>query len=370
MIVVYPMLVSRAVGDNIIPGICKMIENYLIAYHMNDVLGDVRQRRRVNYKIRGKKIFREGDYNPVIVSEVGWNVPGPKVQDQEEERKEAEERRKEAEERRREKEAERKEKEFEYRKKQDRERATIEKERERKEEEERKKLKLSAKKPVDARVADIRTISLEPTYMQIRTQGGGVDFLGVKVVPVQVKSDAKLSHLMINDLSLGFIRSKLIGLGRKILRIFYRKFSSRDVPTGDPRKDILMSRTGLEGNAFVVFDKNEDIDSTLYSNPKLVSKLFGLSWGNIILADDINRKAYFCMKKFKGICSMVPYSMLYQTLGQRQTYDDLEDARQKSGAIFKRRKIRLKKVVGEQHAQLKLDSYQFLSEDSKNGKNR
>ena len=54
MIVVYPVIVSRAVGENIIPGICKMLENYLVVYSMDDILGNIKSTRKVNYKIRGK----------------------------------------------------------------------------------------------------------------------------------------------------------------------------------------------------------------------------------------------------------------------------------------------------------------------------
>ena len=372
MIVVYPMLVSKAVGGNIIPGISKMLENYLVVYNMNDILGNIKTARKINYKIRGKKLF-EGDYSPVVIEEADddWMEPGtkkpkpkpkPEIPDDYKISKEDDYR---------EREQERKEKEFEYRKKQDADKATADKEKARAEDEEKKKLKAAGKKSASADPGDMKGIALEPTFIKIKMQDGRTDFIGVKVVPIRVKSDAKLSHLLANDLSFGFIRSSLIGVGRKILRWFYLKIGRNiDTPTGDARKDMFYARTGLKGNAFVILDKDEDIDATLYSNPKLVVKLFGLSWGNMILADDINRRAYFCMKKFKGICSMIPYSMLYQALGQKQVFDDLEDARQKSGALFKRKGIKLQRVVGEHYAHLKLSDYQILGEDSNHGKNR
>jgi len=156
------------------------------------------------------------------------------------------------------------------------------------------------------------------------------------------------------------------------MRWMYKKLGSRnfDVATGDIRKDMFMARTGLKGQAFVVINKDEDIDAVLFSQPKKIQKLFGLSWGNMIIADDINRVSYFCMKKFKGLCSMIPYAMIYQTLGYAQTYNDLEEVRQRSGAVFKRKATKMKKVFAEQHSQIKLSDYQYVSEDSKNGKNR
>jgi hypothetical protein len=349
MIVVYPMLVSNAVTQNIIPGICKMVENYLIVYSMDDVLGNIKKQRKVNYKIRGKKLFQEGDYSPVVVEadeddEDVFYTKGTKGKSEEEQEKG----------------------------KQDEDEGVEEKEKKRKKKYNQKKLDDAKDSRTSVSAGDMKTITLQPSYIEIKLADGRTDFIGVKVVPINVKSDAKLSHMIANDLSLGFIRSSLVGLGRKILRWAYLKLGSKkiDIPTGDPRKDMFMARTGLQGNAFIALDKNEDIDQILFSRPKKVAKLFSLSWGNIIMADDINRKAYFCMQKFKGICSMIPYSMLYQTLGQKQVYDDLEDARQKSGTIFKKKKVRLKGLVSEQFAQIKLSAYQTLREDSKNGKNR
>jgi len=374
MIVVYPVIVSRAVGENIIPGICKMLENYLVVYSMDDILGNIKSTRKVNYKIRGKKLF-ESDLSPVVIDEAEgtppWAEEGTKGKSKPADKPDQEKRdREERDQEKRDREEDRKEREFEYRKKTDADKATRDKEKDRKEDEEKKKLKNAGKKAASADVTDMKSVSLEPTFIKVKMGDGGTDFIGVKVVPIRVKSEAKLSHLLVNDLSLGFIRGSIIGIGRKIFRWFYLKIGRSktiDTPTGDPRKDMFYARTGLQGNAFVLLDKNEDIDATLYSNPKMVVKLFGLSWGNMMLADDINRKVYFCMKKFKGMCTMIPYSMIYQTLGQKQVFDDLEDARQKSGALFKRKGVSLQKIASEHHAQFKLDSYQYISEDSKNG---
>ena len=397
MIVVYPVIVSRAVGENIIPGICKMLENYLVVYSMDDILGNIKSTRKVNYKIRGKKLF-ESDLSPVVLSEIDpWYLPGNKDPEDmsrdeveqeklriqqaqaqwdeekaaaksERDRKEIELKQQDAD--RRERELDHKIKSDQDRAERDKDKATRDKEKDRKEDEDKKKLKAAGNKAASADVTDMKSVSLEPTFIKVKMADGGTDFIGVKVVPIRVKSEAKLSHLLVNDLSLGFIRGSIIGIGRKIFRWFYLKIGRSktiDTPTGDPRKDMFYARTGLQGNAFVLLDKNEDIDATLYSNPKMVVKLFGLSWGNMMLADDINRKVYFCMKKFKGMCTMIPYSMIYQTLGQKQVFDDLEDARQKSGALFKRKGVSLQKIASEHHAQFKLDSYQYISEDSKNG---
>ena len=77
MIVVYPMLVSRAVGPNVIPGICKMIENYIMLYSMDDVLSEVRIQAKMNYKIRGKKIM-ESDHSSLLGEADPWYDQGTK----------------------------------------------------------------------------------------------------------------------------------------------------------------------------------------------------------------------------------------------------------------------------------------------------
>lgn len=460
MIVIYPMLVSRAVGPNVIPGICKMIENYIMLYSMDDVLSEVRIQAKMNYKIKGKKIM-ESDHSSLLGEADPWFDPGTKKDyslddpagmdrdelerekvkiqqakhqmDQqqqdleneykkaEEERKRAEEQRKQAEEQRKQAkdsreiedakrkeedakrkevesklkiksakdkkqelklkqdDAERRDKELDHRitmdlerSKRDTARDLEQREKDRKEEEDKKKAEKEGKKAAKATITDLKSVSLEPSSIKVANKDGSESIIGVKVVPIRVKSDAKLSHLMVNDLKFGFIRSTFIAVGRKVMRWMYQKLGSQDydVATGDIRKDMFMARTGLKGNAFVVLSKDEDIDTVLFSQPKKIQKLFSLSWGNMIMADDINRVAYFCMKKFKGLCSMIPYGMIYQTLGQTQVFDDLEDVRRKSGAVFKRKPTKMKKVFAEQHSQIKLSDYQYVSEDSKNGKNR
>jgi hypothetical protein len=332
---------------------------------MDDILSEIKSQAKMNYKIRGKKIM-EGDYSSLL-SEVDppppWATQGTK--DKTSERDKEDERENE----RKDREDVRKQKEFEYKKERDKAKDTADKEKERKEEEDAKKAEAAGKQSAKATVTDLKSVSLEPSNIKVSNKDGTESIIGIKVVPIRVKSDAKLSHLLINDLSLGFIRTSLISVGRNVMRWFYKKvLRSRDidVATGDPRKDMFMARTGLKGNAFIVLNKDEDLDSVLFSQPKKIQKLFGLSWGNMIIADDINRVSYFCMKKFKGLCSMIPYSMIYQQLGQTQIYNDLEDVRQKSGAVFKRRPTRMKKVFAEQLTQIKISDYQTLSEDSNN----
>lgn len=370
MIVVYPMITSSAVGENAIPGIAKMIENYLIAFSMDDVLRGIKLQRRVNFKMKGRKLWMmEAKGDPLDPETMGIGTKGTKTKPEKQKKHgwygKAE---------------------YEKEKKEESEKEKLEKEKEefKKEKEEfgvgkeRAKLakdkfeaevKLAKKSKVKiAGRPETKTLSLEPTYVPVETDEGQT-IIGVKVVPMRVSSDAKLSYLILSDLRLGFIKRIIVSYGRKILRWVYSFTKRVQSPSGDPRADILMDKTGLKGNAFVVLDKHHDIDEALVNQPKALQKLFGLSWGNIVIVDDIQRQAAFCMKKFKGICNIIPYTMMYQTLGQKDVYEDLEDARKKSGSLFKYRKS-VTKVIGEQIAENKMSDYYFLREDLKNEEDR
>ena len=68
-----------------------------------------------------------------------------------------------------------------------------------------------------------------------------------------------------------------------------------------------------------------------------MKKLQSLGWGSIIVLDDVNKRATFCMKEFNGLCSTLQYSFIYTALGKDYTkvYDDLEDVRRASSPFFK-----------------------------------
>jgi hypothetical protein len=146
----------------------------------------------------------------------------------------------------------------------------------------------------------------------------------------------------------------MVGFGRKITRIVWRFLDRWSgnlklggiTPSGDPRRDIIMARTGHGGEGFIVLSKTEDIDEIFLTNIKRINRLFKMGWGNIIITDDINRMAYFCMKKFRGVCTAISYSMIYANFGQLQVYNDLEDAKRKTSSIFKIRK-QFSKIVAE-----------------------
>ena len=78
----------------------------------------------------------------------------------------------------------------------------------------------------------------------------------------------------------------------------------------------------------------------------------------MIITDDVNKKATFCMKEFGGICSVVPYPFIYASLGKdhAKVYDDLEDVKRSASPFFSLRKRR-KQVFGETLAYNRLNTY-------------
>jgi hypothetical protein len=241
---------------------------------------------------------------------------------------------------------------------------------------EKEKEELDAKKAKKASVSvkggDSKTMSLDPTYITVEVEdkygNKRNEFVGVKVMPLRIKSEAKLTRLILHDVKLKAIHAGMVSLGRRITRSFYRFLASWQkrlgldmrAPTGDPRKDIIMGLSGHAGHGFVVLSKNEDIDEEFLSNIKNINRLFKMGWGNIVIVDDVNRTAYFCMKQFKGVCTAMTFTMMYNNFGQLKVYETLEDAKKQSSSIFKIKRG-VSKVFSEWVVESKVSKY--LRED-------
>lgn len=413
MIVVYPMLVSQAVSENAIPAIAKTLEQYIIIHLNDEVVSSPEVKRNFNFKIeKGKFIVKESEYLAEV--EGGESGFGGQTKSKEEKQAEEDARRKREEERR---EAEHRRKEEEHEARMDRERRDREawdKEEERrkdkhqammdkdardrakaardidkenqekiekaKEEAKQKEIQAAKRAKAEVKMGDNKALSIEPTYMTVTVEDvfGNTrkEFLGIKVVPFRVKSDAKLSRLIMHDSQMKTMQAGMVALGRKVMRFAYSLFDRWTkrarvlgglTPSGDPRRDIIFDRTGMKGQGFVVLSKTEDIDDTFLSNINRINRLFKLGWGNFIIADDINRQAYFCMKKFRGICTAISYKMMYQNFGMAKVYDDLEDAKRQSSSLFRIKK-RFSKVVSEWVTDYRYTKY--ISEEFHDGKPR
>jgi hypothetical protein len=193
--------------------------------------------------------------------------------------------------------------------------------------------------------------------MTVETDKFGSQLIGIKVVPYRVKSDAKLSHLIMHDTKIKGISALTIPLGRKIIGIMLR-LTHKGPVTGDPKRDIIYRTTSHRAETFVVLEKNHDVDEYFLNNTGKINRLFKLGWGNFIIADDVLQIAHFCMRAQKGICQGMSYRMMYKTLGQSGIYEDLEDVRKQNASLFKMKRVRFTKLLGESKAEDKLINYQ------------
>jgi len=390
MIVIYPMLISQAVSENIIPGISKTIEGYILANAKSAVVDNPDVNRNFNFKIKNKKlvayeniklpkdhILYEEDDGPPYGSKEDWDNPysdmakakRAKTQKDYEERKRDQEKRD-----RMKKNLEREyiEKErlkaIEDIKDKEQVKSNIkQKEEEEERQDERDRIENEKRATTKVSIQDNRALSIEPSLIEldIIEKNGNIkhEVIGVKIVPLRVKSDVKLSRLILHDTQVSFISSKVLGLGRSITRLMYKffdkvitKFRGTETLSGDPRRDIIMGRTGFKGEGFVVLSKNEDIDEIFLSNISRLNRLFKMGWNNIIVVDDIQRQVHFCMKIFKGTCTTLSFSTIYQNLNHLGVYESLEDAKRKTSMIFKIGK-KAKNVFSECIIQNKISKY-------------
>jgi hypothetical protein len=185
-------------------------------------------------------------------------------------------------------------------------------------------------------------LNLEPTWVSVKDNKGMESQMGIKVIPMMIEG-FNIKHTLSLDMQKYILGSFISGIGRKVMRLVYKlldrwtAFGSR--PRGDIRHDLFYARTGHDGQPFVLMDKNEDIPKLFFDQPQNMLKLWKLSWGNLIIADDSDKTVMFCMKKYKGMCSNFSYSMIFaQTKEMARVFEDMEDARKATGSLFKMNK--------------------------------
>ena len=89
-------------------------------------------------------------------------------------------------------------------------------------------------------------------------------------------------------------------------------------------------------------------DSGIFKNQGGIFKLHTLGWNSFIAADNVGKRALFCMKEFHGLCSSVPYSFIYSSLGKEhvKAYESEEEI-QRSASPFFKTKISQKRLYSE-----------------------
>ena len=335
MIVIYPMLTSGSVSPNILPGIVKAVEKYLLLYNTDDILRHANNTSAGNIIATGAKLAFGAaataaataaagavmKYAPSAMSSaqsaidnylsfgMGENLnvseytlkPQGSLKPQSDSEPKIP-------------------------------KITIQPERS------------SVKPSLDLPKSD--AVSLEPTWLTVTTQKKGLQVLGVKVVPFRVKSGESIASLMNQDTQLKTLEFLSTKYGRAISRAFFRIMKKIRIPfirdralSGDPKTDIIFAETKYGQNMFVCLNQLDLENDEVFSSPAGVQRLHQLGWVSFVVLDDVNKRATFCMKEYGGVCSMVPYGFIFSSLGKEHSkvYEDLEDLKKSSGPFFNMR---------------------------------
>jgi len=325
MIITYPMITSQGISPNILPGLVKALEKYILVYNTDKVLKaasvaaiaartgasagqTISTKITKPLRLKGSKITLE--------SNGGKGGPKPR----------------------------------------------------RGPEEETKVTKTFQPRTGPAPRLEIpkEGVSLEPTWIHVTTEHKGMQIIGVKVIPFRVKSTENLLNILMSDKHVKYLDYLTTKYGRVAMRSFFRFVRALKIPrikdlalTGDPKYDLLWGGTRYGSDMFIGLSQL-DMDSSkdLFGSPYFVRRLQKLGWASILIADDVNKKVTFCMKEFGGVCSVVPYGFVYSSLGRdhSKVFEDLEDVKRSASPFF-RMTARRTRVFAETLAHNTMMSY-------------
>jgi len=335
MIIVFPMLTDENVPQSILPGICKALEKFILIYKLDDLikisgLSVLSTGTKIAHQLASKQ--RE-EYN--ILEQFGGTKPGyanakpPGYPEDEDEKEEDDENNDQT---------------FKGGKSSGPGKAVFD------------TIKgLRDMGTVKVELPKEQSLSVEPTYLTVQTSIG-TRLLGVKVIPCPVKTSRyTLAELLTADVSLGFFDSLIYKISRKAIRAFWSMCRALRVPfirdqviSGDPEKDILWAQSYHKRNVFCLLNYADFTDSGIFKNQGGIFKLHSLGWNSFIAVDNIGKRALFCMKEFHGLCSSVPYSFIYSSLGKDhvKAYETEEQIKQSASPFFKT-KINQKRLFSE-----------------------
>jgi len=319
MVIIYPALTSSTVSSHVLPGICKALEKYIIVYRMDSIIEDA---KGLGLNLG---ILQKGGDAAKIIHKSAIGSYGSYKREQEEEEEEQRDR----------------------------------------EEEENEDEKKQGKKEVKVTVPKLdQTVSVEPTWMLV-TAGKETQVLGIKVIAFPVKSDKKLSELILDDRTRYGLDSLVKQVGRGAVRMSLnalRRWAGKIMPevpvTGDPAKDVLLARSSHGKDIFVILNYMDIPGDEFFRSAQGVKKLFSLGWGSFAIIDDVNKRATFCMKEFKGLCSSVGLANIYASIGkdQHQVYKDAEEVKASASPFF-HVSTSIKRLASESIANKKLEKY-------------
>ncbi len=331
MILVYPMLTSASVNPTILPGLIKSIENYIVIYntnemlsHFNTVLADV-----VKAGVTGA--VTAGASAAVAAAIAGKAksriiVKGKRLELKEQIRTSS--------------------------KYKEPPTGT-------------EKIATAAGKAIEragerATVKDFKVdtrtvVSLEPTWVQVNTSSG-TKVVGVKVVAFKVTSTTNMVGLLMSDKELRGMDLMAEKFGRSVIRMIFRGMRGLRIPgfkdkpiTGNPKTDVVWATSQYGKNAFICLSRLDLEDEQTFASPTVVQRLHQLGWASLIFTDDVNKQATFCMKQFGGVCSTIPYSFIFASLGREhgQVYKDMEEAQRSAGPFFRKKSTTKRKIISQ-----------------------
>lgn len=395
-IILYPMLTASTVNPNIVPGVTKAFEKYTMVYRQDDVfrtvVSDARKYLRIKGKVKmsGGKLQLEGVdeiyattiesflQEAYILREADGPGAGAGSKDESERQRELNDLKRELEDKRRD--LETRERELRDQKKRDVDTKKAETLRDQAKKDlekvEKDKNDLYDKKATvkAAPMKNEASLTMEPTYITFETADKGKQFLGLKVVPYTVKSDAALTELLVRDIYLTGLNKFAVSITRKIMRFLYKRWyglgdkmpwilrkilfmpTTKATVKGVAKHDIIHQRTKMKDVYALV--NMMDLHDDFFREAGNVNKLFSLGWNSLAIDDQVNKRVVFCTKEYKGMCTVVPYQFLYSSLGRdaATAFESIEDVKKSAGPMF-RLSGRLDKMVKEDLATEKLNYF-------------
>ncbi|MCK5605161.1 hypothetical protein KAR91_24940 [Candidatus Pacearchaeota archaeon] len=303
MIVIVPMLMSSTVKPNVLPGVCKMLEKYLIVYKLDQILQGVKKVANIKRVGSNLKLVEAGQKGPSINLNIGGK--GGK----------------------------------------------------------RPAGGTSGTPKIDQALGLEPTwikIELEDGAAVL---GIKVVPFPVKSDENLINLMLKDRSMSFWKKTVEQYKRKAIRAAFRIIRGLRLPGISSTSITGDPKKDIIFAQTANKHNVFTLLKSSDIEDESFLADAGGIKKLFDLGWRSFVIADDTAGVASFCLEEFKGMCSTIPYQFIYASIGKdaHKVFEDLEDVKKAGGAFF-RTKTNVKKVFGECMATKKLDHYSFQNE--------
>ena len=269
MIAVYPMLVSKHVNPNVLPGICKVLERFVIIYDLDDVcerfsLGSkvtigaqtaamlLSKRKNKNFRLdeannqgtkRGAPDFlttlddrekRGYDRGHSVGLDRGVTQGRTDALNSSEER--------------------RREVEHNWRNAESSEKIEQGKVRNTIAQAVHDLNMETSKSTAEINYPRTEALTVEPTYVTVNTKRG-TELIGIKVIPFVVNSSENLGRMLMTDMTLKGLDKFMYANTRKIFRAIYQvhRWASKVIPfiknfgddniSGDPEKDILFAST-------------------------------------------------------------------------------------------------------------------------------